>query len=153
MDEKTSAKERAFLEWDINGLQRLRDQVHVVDVCSDPNNAMRLLAYPRNELDDRVGPIKMAIDGVAAGEHAAGQGFTDDNYRVVRLAVKIVEITARDDGSPNGRKKARRDDAHLRARIFARMRNVAIAGKFEAYGPIVVAPGCQHTEGGAIDAG
>src|SRR5260370_32184442 len=73
---------------------------------------------PGEELQDRICPIDMPIQGILIGEHALGESLTDDNHRLrVTLAVEIAEITAGDDRNTERGKESGRDGTPIRAGI------------------------------------
>src|SRR6266446_6444277 len=130
-----------------------RNEVFVVDIGSDADDAMWRAVNPGGESQHGIGPIDVAIDGILIGEHAPGQSLTDDRDGLFPfLAVETVEIAAGDDGNTKRGKESGRNDAHLRARVlFASGMNMTVGGELEA--ETAIAPGNNHAESGLADAG
>src|SRR5208282_6628749 len=112
-----------------------------------------LRVNPGDELQHRISPVHMAINGILIGEHALCERLTDDSDRLVAVAVEIVEIPAGEDGNAQRGKESGRDHAKLRARIlFAGGMNVTIGGELEAYSCACIAPGNNNAESGLFHA-
>src|SRR6202022_4762014 len=96
VDEKATADDGTLFKGAIDGEDGLRNDVFVVNIGGDADDAVRRGANPRGELQYGIRPIDMPIEGILIGEHALCESLTDDNDGVFTLAVVIVEITAGD---------------------------------------------------------
>ena len=152
VDKQASAEKRPLCNRVIDGLRGLRNNVQIVYIGSNADDAMRLDLNSWNKFQDRIRPIHVSVDRILIGEHLLGKRLTDDNHRVIRFAVKVIKITSRNDRNPERSKKTRRDDAQLGVRIFARARNMPITGKLQAYAARAVAPGYDHAKCRALHA-
>ncbi len=153
MDEKVAAKHGTLFRGAIHGEDGPRNEVLVVNIGSDADDAVRRAANAGSESQHGIRPEDVAIDGILIGEDALCESLTDDNDRLFPfLAVEIVEITAGDDGNAERSKESGRNDAPLRARIlFASGMNATVGGELEA--ETTIAPGNSHPESGLADAG
>jgi hypothetical protein len=129
VDEKTTAKDWTLFKRTINGNGGLGNDVSIVNVGGDADDAVRrhharlFEVGPGRELQDRIRPIDMPIDGILIGEHALCESLADDNDGlfitiILILVVECIEVATGDYGNAKRRKKSRRDDTPLRARIF-----------------------------------
>ena len=100
------------------------------------------------ELNHRIGPEEMAVNGVLVGEHLLGHDLADDDHHLTVLAVAVVEIASGDKRYTEGREETRRDRTELSARVlFARLSNVAVGRELKSWSEIAcVAPGDHGTE-------
>ena len=90
MDEEATAKHGTLFKGAIDGEDRTGNDVFVVNIGSDANDAVRRGANPGNEFDHGIGPIDMAIDGILIGEHAFCESLTNDNdWIFAALAVQL----------------------------------------------------------------
>ena len=105
--------------------------MQVVNIGGDTDDAMRRGGDTGNELQDRVCPINMPINGILIGEHALGESLTDDRDRIFLIRVEFIEVAPGDDGNSQRREKSGRDDAELGARIFARNMSMPIGRKLQ----------------------
>ncbi len=154
MDEKAAAKEGALFKGVIDGEDGLRNDVFVVNIGGDADDAVRRGAKPGDEFQHGIRPIDMPIDGILIGEHAPCESLTDDNDGIFTLAVEIVEIAAGDDGNAERGKESGRDDTPMRARILlAGGMNMTVGGELEAGTRAGIAPGNRNAESGLVHAG
>ena len=145
MDEKVAAKYGTLFKGGIDGKDGFRNDVFVVNIGSDADDAMRRAAN-RGESQHGVGPEDVAIDGIVIGEHALCQSLADDDDRLFAfLAVETVEIAPSDDGNAQRGKESGRNDAQLCARIlFAWRMNMAVGGELQA--EAAISPWDGHSE-------
>src|SRR5439155_15400108 len=150
-----TAKDWTLFKGTIDGEDGPRNDVFVVNIGGDADDAVRRGANPGGELQHGIRPIDMPIDGILIGEHAPCESLTDYNDGLFTfLAVGIVEITAGDDGNTERGKESGRDDAQLRARIlFAGGMNITVGGELEARTEAAIAPGNNNAESGLGHAG
>src|SRR5216684_3110494 len=155
VDEEATAKDWTLFKGAVDGEDRPRNDVFVVNIRGDANDAVRRGANPGDEFYHRIRPIEMPIDGVLIGEHSLSASLTDHNDRFFVLAVELIEIAAGDDGNTERGKKAGRDGAQLGARIFlAGGTNVAIRRKLKARAKAAgIAPGNDNAESSLVHTG
>src|SRR5579864_2484318 len=119
MDEKAAAKDWSLLKSAINGHARPRNNVFIVNVGSDSDDAVRRAANPGHELNHGIRPIDMPINGILIGKHSLCESLADDDDRLlVLLSVKLIEIAPGEDGNAKRRKESRRNSPQLGARII-----------------------------------
>src|SRR6266852_2479818 len=155
VDEKATAKDWTLFKGAIDGEARARNDVFVVNIGSDANDAVRRGANPGDEFDHGIRPIDMPIDGILIGKHSLRESLTDDSDRFFALAVELIEIAAGEDGNAERGKKAGRDGAQLGARIFlAGDANVTVRRKLKAGAKAAgIAPGNDNAESGLVHTG
>src|SRR5213594_4246805 len=155
MDEETAAKHGALFKRVVDGEDGSRNDVFVVNIGSDADDAVRRDANPGNELHHRIRPIDVAVDGVLIGEHALRESLANDNYGLLTLTIESIEITAGDDGNSECGKESRRDGAQLRARIlFAGGMNMAVRRELETGAKAAgIAPGNDNPESRFVHTG
>ena len=73
MDEQAAAKHRTFVHVVVDGERWLRNDVLVVNIGSNANDAVRRGAKPGDEFHHGICPIDVPIDGILIGKHALGQ--------------------------------------------------------------------------------
>src|SRR5258707_188017 len=139
----------------IDGEDGPRNNVFVVNISGDADDAVRCGANSGNEFHHRIRPEDVAVDGILIGEHSLSESLTDHNDRLFALAVELIEIAAGDDGNTERGKKAGRDGAQLGARIlFAGPAKVAVGGELEARTKATrIAPGNDNAESGLVHTG
>jgi hypothetical protein len=97
VNEKTGAQKRTLFKGAIDRENGLRDDVLVVNVGGDADDAARrektslFEISPRGELQHGIGPIDMPIDRILIGEHALCESFADDNDGLL-ITVPIIII-------------------------------------------------------------
>jgi len=150
VDEEPTAKHWTLFKGIVDSEARARNDVLVVYIGSDANDAVRRSANAWDEFHHGIRPIDMPIDGILIGEHALSESLTDDNDRIFTLAVELIEITAFDNGNAERGKKSGRDGAQLSARIFfAGGTDVAIRRKLKAGAKAAgITPGHDNAESG-----
>src|SRR5713226_3958293 len=97
VDEKATAKDWTLFNGAIDGEDGPRNDVFVVNIGSDANDAVRRGANPGDEFQHGIRPVNMAIYGVLIGEHALSECLADHNDRffvLADLAVELVEVAA-----------------------------------------------------------
>src|SRR5437660_5947439 len=101
VDEKATAKHWTLFKGAIDGESGLRNDISVVNIGGDADDAMRrhktrlFEIGPGEELQHGIRPIDMPIDGIMIGEHTLCEGLADDNDGLFfTLAIEIVEIAA-----------------------------------------------------------
>src|SRR5260370_4996429 len=150
VDEKAAAKHWTLFKRVINGEDGSRNDVFVVNIGSDANDAVRRGVDPGDEFHHGIRPVNMPIDGILIGEQSLSESLTDDNDRFFFFAraVELIEIAAGYDVKAESSKKAGRDGAQLGARIFlARGAHVAVRGALETRTKAAgIAPGNDNTE-------
>src|SRR5882724_6874520 len=132
----------------------------VVHIGGDPNNAVwrrksRFFALSAlHELEHRIGPIYMPIDGILTRKHALCQSRADDHDRLSIRVIKRVEIAPGNNGNAKRGEKAGRDGTPQRARIVFSM-NVSITRKLQTYTEASpgITPGSDHAHSRLGDAG
>ena len=97
----------------VNGERGLGNEVFVVDIGRDPNDAMRRRQTcffgigPGEELQYGIRPKDMPVDRILIGEHALCERLADDDDRIVNiLSIERIEITAGNDGNAQRRKES-----------------------------------------------
>src|SRR5713226_4994148 len=160
VDEKAAAKDCALFKGAIDSEDGFRNNVFVVNIGGNANDTVRrdktrpLEVGRREELQHRIGPIDVPVDGILIGEHAPCESLTDDYDGLFILVVEIVEITAGDDGNAERGKESGRDDTPLRTRIFfTGGMNMTVGGELEADTDAGIAPGSDHAESSLAHAG
>src|SRR5260370_27682259 len=130
----------------------------VVHIGGDPNNAVwrgksRLFACSAlHELEHRIGPIYMPIDGILTRKHALCQSRADDHDRLSIRVIERVEIASGNNGNAKRGEKAGRDGTPQRARIVFAM-DVTISRELKTWTEVVgITPGSDHTDGRLADA-
>src|SRR6266481_1461793 len=118
VDKESTAKHWALFKRVVDREDGPRNDVFVVNIGGDANNAVRRGVNPGDEFHDGIRPEDVAVDSILIGEHSLRESLTYDNDRFLALAVESVEITAGDDGSTVLGKESGRDSPQLRARIF-----------------------------------
>src|SRR4030095_4109101 len=126
MDEKTAAKKRTLFKGVVNGEGRLRNDMRIVNIGGDTNDALQLPGgLTAVGFQDRIGPEHVTIDWVLIGEHAPRKGFADDGDGLFASTVEFIEIATGNDGNAQRREEPGRDNTKLRAWVlFARGINV-----------------------------
>ena len=153
VDEEVAAEHELF-ERMVNGEDGAGDDVLVIDVGGDADDAGGLGSEAGDEFDDGIGPGDVAVDGVLAGEHALGEGLADDDDLLGAEAVGGVKIAAGNDGDAERGEKSWGDAAELGARVFAGDGGVAFGGELEAGAEAAcVAPGNYRADGDLCDGG
>ncbi len=104
MDEEAPAKHGTLFKGVIDSETRPGNDVFVVNIGSDANDAVRRNANG-DEFHHGIRPIDMSIDGILIGEHSLSESLTDDDDRFFVLAVKLIEIAAGDDRNAERGKK------------------------------------------------
>ena len=99
MDEKTAAKQRTLFKGVIDCDGWLRNDVHVVDIGNDADDALRLRRARRYDLQDRIGPEHMAINRVLTREHALRERLADDGDRLLILRIAFIEGATPENGN------------------------------------------------------
>src|SRR5437667_10478204 len=154
VDEQTAAKQWTLFKGIIDGERALRDDMHIVNIRGDANDALQLRRGLARDFQDWIGPEHGLIDGVLTGEYALREGLANDCDGVFGLNVEFVEIATRNDGNAQRRKEPGRDNTNLRAGVvFARGLNVTVDVELQAGTRTGIAPGTHHTAGGLIDTG
>jgi hypothetical protein len=123
VDEEATAKDRTFFKGAINAECGLRNDVCVVNVGRDTDDAVRrdktrfLYIGPGEELQHGIGPIDVPIDRILIGENTLCESLTDNNDRlfIMILVIERIEIAEGNDRSAKRRKKSMRDDTPLRS--------------------------------------
>src|SRR6266851_4371192 len=120
VDEEAAAKHWTLFKGAIDGEGGSWNDVFIVNIGGDANDAVRRGAKAGDEFQHRIRPENMAIEGILIGEHASGERFADD------------------------------DDAHLRARIlFAGGTDVTVCRELQAGTESAgIPPGSNHAESG-----
>src|SRR5215467_5678164 len=136
MDEEPPVKHRAMVKGAVNRESGLWNDVFIINIGGDTNDALLLAFEAGEELQDRIGPIHMPADGILAGEHAFGKTLADEDDRFFRLRVEVVEIAAGENGNAQGGKESGRDYTEIGARIILDAVGVAVTRKLQA-GPEV----------------
>src|SRR5262249_14439842 len=127
------------------------NDMHIVNVGDDANDALQLRRALAVDFQDRIGPKHVPIDRVLIGEHSLRQSLADNRDALFTLHVGLIEIAARNDGNAQRGKKSRRDDTILRARVvFARAVKVAISGELQSGTGADITPRSDHPKGGFI---
>ena len=83
MDEESAVEHRAMVKGAVNRESGLRNNVFIVNIGGDANDAQRLALEPGEELQYRIGPKHMTVDSVLAREHPLGQALADDDSRLL----------------------------------------------------------------------
>src|SRR5438445_13881114 len=113
MDKKVAAKEWTLFKGVIDGEDGLRNDVLVVNIGGDADDAMRGGANPGGELEHWIRPKDVPIDGILIGEHTLCESLTDDDDRLTALfAVPLAEMTVTAAAHAEDGEQAVRDDAH-----------------------------------------
>src|SRR6267154_2538316 len=89
----------------VNSERRFRNDMFIVNVGSNPDNAVRrgkarlFEIGPGEELQHRIRPIDMPIDRILVGEHTPCDSLTNDNdgLLIIILVIKRIEIAAGND--------------------------------------------------------
>ena len=131
----------------VDGHGGRRDDVFVVDVGHDADDAARLIA-DADELHDTVGPAQLAVQSGLAGEERVGEALADDDDALGAVLVGVAEVAAFDDGKPHGSEEVGRYRAELGAQIVLTvLARGSLGGEGEAdVQTLLVAPG--NTEAG-----
>src|SRR4029077_3447679 len=116
VDEEAAAKDGTLFKRAIDGEHGTRNNVLVVNISSDADDAVGRVANPGDEFKHGIRPIDMPIDGILIGEHALCESLTDDSHGLLTFAVERVEIAAGDDGNAERGKESGRDGPQLPAR-------------------------------------
>src|SRR5438093_4133225 len=152
VDEQTAAKQWTLFKGIIDGERALRDDMHIVNIRGDANDALQLRRGLARDFQDWIGPEHVLIDGVLTGEYALREGLADDGDGFFVLNVEFVQIAPRNDGNAQRLKAPGRDTTKLRARVvFTRGINVTVSAELQAGTRTGIAPGSDHPEGGLID--
>src|ERR1700694_5551299 len=115
-----SAQHQLF-ERMINAEKRPGNDVLVIHIERDSNDAVRGWAEARDKLYYRVGPREVAVDGILIREHAPRNTLPDDHDGFRTLAIGIVEITSGDNRNAESSEDSGRDGPKLGALIFVTM--------------------------------
>ena len=108
------------------------DNVLIIDIRGHPNNSARSLANA-DEVQHRVAPHNLAIEGILAWEYPLRDTLADDHNWFAAAPVAVIEVTTFQDGYAERREKPRRDRAELCPRIlFMTAFHVAFAGKLKS---------------------
>src|SRR5262249_7955061 len=106
MNEKAATKDRALVEGIVDGDGGLVNNVFIVNISSNADDAVRghhardFELAATGILQNRIGPIDMPINGILIGKHALGKSLADDDDRLaITLAIERVEIASRNDGN------------------------------------------------------
>jgi len=155
VDEESAAKDWTLFKRAIDGEDGTRNNVLVVNIGSDADNAVRLGANPGNEFNHGIRPIDVPIDGILIGEHALCESLTDDSDGLFTFAVERVEIAASDDGNAERGKESGRDGPQLPARIFlAALALMTLRRELQTGAKAAcVAPGNSNAESSLVHAG
>src|SRR5258708_22486483 len=152
VDKKVATKEWTFLKGVIDSEDGLGNNVLVVNIGGDADDAVWGGTNPGGELEHGVRPKEVPIESILIGEHALCESLTYDKDGLCTfMAVEIVEITAGNDGNAKRGKESGRDDAQLRARVLSGGMDMTVGGKLEAEAGI--APGNNHAESGLVHSG
>src|SRR5579864_4722527 len=95
-----SIQASAFGKGAVDGRGRLRDDVNVVYVGSNADDAVRRLrtrlfrVVTGKEFKDGIGPVNMASHSTLTGPHALSQSFADDHDGLALPVVEVVEIAS-----------------------------------------------------------
>src|SRR5258708_2219657 len=154
VDEKAAAKDGTLFKGAINGDDGPRNDMLVVNIGGDANDAVRRGVNPGSKFHHGIGPIDMAADGILIGEHALCERLADNSDGLLTLPVELVEITSAEDGNAQRGKESGRNDTQLRARILARRMNMAVGRELQPEpAGAELAPGNSQTESGLVHAG
>src|SRR5229473_6550008 len=118
VDEKAAAKHWTLFKRVINGEDGSRNDVFVVNVGSDANDAVRRGVDPGDEFHHGIRPVDMPINGILIGEHSLRKSLTHDNDRIFTLTVELIEVAALNDGHTECGKESGRNSAQVGARIL-----------------------------------
>src|SRR5262249_52132178 len=152
VDEKAAEKQRTLFKAMVDGDGGLRNDMHIVNVGDDANDALQFRRALAIDLQDRIGPEHVAIDRVLIREHAFREGLANDGDGLFAMEIELIEIATRNDGNAQRPKEPGRDDTILRARIlFTGGVIVTIRAKLQGGTRAGITPGSDHPEGGLID--
>src|SRR5262249_13294190 len=125
---------RALVKAVVNRDGRLRNDMHVVDIRNDANDALRLRPVRTRDLQDRIAPEHMAIDRVLTRKHPQGERLADDGDRLLVFHVAFIEVAPSKNRNAERGEKPRRDYPILRPRIFLTRRMfVAVSAKLQRW--------------------
>src|SRR5215468_10957435 len=96
----------------------LGNDMHVVDIGDNANDALWRSSGSAGSFQYRIAPEHMPIDRILIGKHSLRERLADDGHRLFVLNVEIVEIATRHDGNAERSKEAGRDYPILRARVL-----------------------------------
>src|SRR6266478_5343625 len=99
MDEKAAAKDGTLLKGGIHGDHRTRNDMEIVNIGGYADDAVRRGVNSRGELQHRIGPVDVPIEGILIGEHPLRESLADDHGGVVLLLDGIVESTSGEVGT------------------------------------------------------
>ena len=118
MNEKATAIQRTLFEGVIDAHGGFRNDVHVVDIGDDADDALRLRRARTCDLQHRIGPEHMAIDRVQTREHALRECLADDGNRLSILRIAVIKVATLKNGNAKRGEKSWRDYPILRARVL-----------------------------------
>src|ERR1700691_2759273 len=155
VNEHGAPQQRHLLEGMIDGEGGAGDDVLVIEIGEDANDAARGSAEARDELDDGIGPRKAAIDSILIGEHALRDTLADDDNLLGVAAIGLVKITPSNHREAERGEKSGRDGTELGALIlFPGAADVTFGGELQAGTEVAcVAPGNGGADGDLIHAG
>src|ERR1700689_5071547 len=98
MNKQRAAQECELLEWRIDCQCGDGDHVLIINIGGNADNAFGHRAETGNELDDRVVPRHVTVNGILIWKHALRKVLADDRDRFGREPIRIVEIASGKNG-------------------------------------------------------